>query len=318
MSVTAASGPFITYGNPLPQGTETGVQYNPDAGCGFDFALSGQLDNSFGYQPGQGPSVPIYGWAGSPIYTIEQAPSTKATANIATLANVVNGTPMTLVSSTAAGITVGQNVTSRGNGQIINNLWAIDSDVNYITFGTNAAISVYDPRTGAGRAISITGVASGTGGDFLVNGYDYVGFPMTEKITAAAGAATTNGKKAFKYIYNVVPQFTDAHNYSVGTADIFGLPLRFDNKAQIEVVWAGAQDAGSTGTYAVAVTTTATSTTGDVRGTYAPGSAANGTNVLAAYQTTPAYNMPNLSASIGAYAGLIGVSQYYVASGTFG
>ena len=169
-------------------------------------------------------------------------------------------------------------------------------------FGSPASVYLWNPQAIISRAVSITGVASTTGGDFLVSGYDIYGVPMSEKITAAAGVATTNGKKAFKYIASVVPQFTDAHNYSVGTTDIYGLPLRSDNFGDLAINYNATGITASTGYVAAVTTSPATTTTGDVRGTYALQSAADASKRLVVRQFVTPANM-------GSVSGLFGVTQ---------
>jgi hypothetical protein len=159
-----------------------------------------------------------------------------------------------------------------------------------------------DPRQTLARNLTITGSASATGGAFLVIGYDVYGMLMAETITAGAGAVTTSGKKAFKYILSVTPQFTDAHNYSVGTGDTYGFNVRNDRWEYDNIFWNGAFATVSTGWLAADVTNPATRTTGDVRGSYAvQGVTSNGTIVslamsgrrLAIFSTIPAYNLLN-------------------------
>src|SRR5690349_10575871 len=104
MTVTAFSGPLIAYGNPPNQGTNSSVQYNPDNGPGLEFAVSGQLDNSVGYQPGQSAGKGIFGWVGNSALTLDYNPATKAAGAIAAAAASVNGTPMTLVSTAGNGV----------------------------------------------------------------------------------------------------------------------------------------------------------------------------------------------------------------------
>jgi hypothetical protein len=169
-------------------------------------------------------------------------------------------------------------------------------------FGQTPSIYLWNPQAMVSRAVSITGSASSTGGNFLVSGYDIYGVPMSEVIAGPAGATTTNGKKAFKYIASVVPQFTDAHNYSVGTTDIYGFPLRADFFSDVAINYANASVTANTGFVAAVTTSPATTTTGDVRGTYALQSAANGSNRLAIRQ----FVMP---ANMGTNAGLFGVTQ---------
>lgn len=168
-------------------------------------------------------------------------------------------------------------------------------------FGQSNTVYLWNAQAMVARAVSVTGVAAGAGGAFLVSGYDVYGVPMTETITAPAGAATTNGKKAFKYIASVVPQFTDAQNYSVGTTDIYGFPLRSDFFGDVSINYNAASVTASTG-YTAAVTSTASATTGDVRGTYALQTAANGSRRLMIRQFV-------LAANMGSTSGLFGVTQ---------
>lgn len=101
--------------------------------------------------------------------------------------------------------------------------------------------------------------------------------------TVGTSATTTNGLKAFKYIFSVTPSVTDGTgNYSVGTQDVIGYPLRTDNftvgaEFDLTMMWNTALVAATTG-YTAAVLTTPTNATGDVRGTWAlTGAASNGT-----------------------------------------
>jgi hypothetical protein len=82
---------------------------------------------TYTYQPGQADNHPYYGWgtAGA-VCIIDQVPSTAAAANIAVAAVPVTGTPMTLVSVSGAGITVGCSVTNAITGATVTNALGID------------------------------------------------------------------------------------------------------------------------------------------------------------------------------------------------
>ena len=127
------------------------------------------------------------------------------------------------------------------------------------------------------RAVSVTQAAAGTQRTFTVSGYDYYGQAMSEAITSTVGSAV-NGKKAFYYVTSVsVAGGGTTTGVTVGTADIFGCPVRFTDKSYvIRYGWNGATADDTTGTLTVADTVTATTTTGDVRGTFAPSTAADG------------------------------------------
>lgn len=295
MALEATSGPELVWGqlpptiagNPPPD-------YNPDrAPSGGDLGW-GVIDPRYGYKIGgwMNPNAALGGAQPNPLAIlflsasemlgVDQAPSAVSTTNIAAAQNVASGTPMTLVSSSGAGITVmTASLTIPQTGLVVpSGTLAIDGLPGLVPFGQTGAIALVDPTRQIARAVSITGSSSATGGQFLFNGYDMYGQPQSELVTAGAGAVTTNGRKGWKFIATVTPQFTDAHNYSIGDADIYEFPIRVIEFPMATVGWANAIIASATGFTAADQTTPATSTTGSVRGTYATQSASNGTNVL--------------------------------------
>lgn len=113
-----------------------------------------------------------------------------------------------------------------------------------------------------------------------ITGTDYWGQAQTEEI-AMNGTTAVAGKKAFKTITAVAVDAALAGNLTVGSTDVFGLPYRITDAGYIlRAGWAGAL-ADDAGTFVAADTTSpATATTGDVRGTFDPSSAANGSRRL--------------------------------------
>jgi len=110
-----------------------------------------------------------------------------------------------------------------------------------------------------------------------ITGTDVYGVPMSEAITLN-GTTAVAGKKAFKTITSVAASAA-ATDFFVGTGDVFGLPFRADSRNYCLTAWNGAFV--TTGTFVAAVTTSpATTTTGDVRGTFAPADAADGSKQL--------------------------------------
>ena len=169
---------------------------------------------------------------------------------------------------------------------------------------------IFNPMGALARNVTITAtVATAAGGAFLVRGFDVHSQAMSETITAAAGTATAAGKKAFKFIQSVIPQFADATSalYSVGVGDVYGLPFRCDRIEYIDYDYAGVDIGTSTGIITAVTTNPATPTTGDVRGTIAISTASNGANRLFIKQTFALLNTiqgtPNNTAPI------LGVTQ---------
>jgi hypothetical protein len=154
------------------------------------------------------------------------------------------------------------------------------------------------------RAVSVTQVTAGAAVTATISGYDYYGQPMTQAITTVAGS-TTPTIKAFFQISSVAVSAGTTTAVTVGTTDILGLPVRLiDAGYVVSVGWNNtlARDAG---TLATAATATATSSTGDVRGTYTPSTATNGSKRLVMAIAVPAIAVgPNATRT-----GALGVTQ---------
>lgn len=113
-----------------------------------------------------------------------------------------------------------------------------------------------------------------------VYGYDVYGIPMSEAI-AFNGTTAVAGQKAFKRITRVAIDALMAGNAFVGTGDVLGLPYFVSSRNYVLTAWDGAFV--TTGTFAAGDTTTATTTTNDVRGTYTPPAATDASKRLTAY-----------------------------------
>ena len=123
------------------------------------------------------------------------------------------------------------------------------------------------------RAIKVN--CSTTARAFTVSGYDYYGQAMSEVITVAVAGTAVSGKKAFFQVSSVTIAGS-ATVCLVGTTDILGLPVRVTNVAYVASVKSNNALAQDGGQFTAADTATATTTTGDVRGTYVPATASDG------------------------------------------
>ena len=115
-------------------------------------------------------------------------------------------------------------------------------------------------------------VAAWTGTAVLtVTGTDEYGNVVRE--SSASGVAFT-GKKAFKTV-TAVSVSADVTALTVGTGTVLGLPVFLADAGDVvKEIMDGAT--ATAGTLAAGVLTTPSATTGDVRGTYSPNSAPNG------------------------------------------
>jgi len=152
------------------------------------------------------------------------------------------------------------------------------------------------------RAVKVN--CSTTARAFTVSGYDYYGQAMSEVITVAIAATAVTGLKAFYQITGVTIAGS-ATAVVVGTSDVLGLPVRVFNFSYIASVKSNNTLAQDTGTFVAAATQTATTTTGDVRGTYTPATASDGI-----VRTTMGILLPAIAVGPNATrVGALGVTQ---------
>jgi hypothetical protein len=316
MTTTAFPGPLSIEGlkppmlGPVPYiggQPALGVPENPDFApsllwCGF-----GVRDPRYLQRIGAGANVAggypnqDAGWfvgAGPGILAIDQVPSTAAASNIASGATTVGGA-MTLQGA-STGITVLANpLTILPTGNVVpKGALVLDGNPTYVGGGTSGAFAFMNPTNSLSRAV----VVAGTGANVTINGADIYGAAMSQTL-AAPGTST----KAFKFIYSVIGHAVAAA-VTVGTADVFGLPIYAAEWTGMLAYFAAPPAALITAapTFVAGVTTAASPTTGDVRGTIAP-SASDGTKKLTVFQPIPFGVIASTYAAV--LAQLVGVPQ---------
>lgn len=172
--------------------------------------------------------------------------------------------------------------------------------VETITTSTGESATVWTLDAARNWAATTTAAAADT--VITVTGYDVYKVKVVETVTIATAASAGTGSKAFKYIesiaiYSAGDVTTDTVN--IGTGSKLGFPYKVADKSDcLRVTHTGAWD--DSAVVVAAVTTTATATTGDVRGTVTPNSALNGNDITAFIYVAD----PNTA------TGLRGVNQY--------
>lgn len=286
MTITAVSGPQVITGQSPSLNSYT-PDYNADTGPSLSWGGMGFLDPRFGFnQQAQSGQLAALGFAGAMVEALNAIPTASAVNNIAASAVPVAGTAMTLTSTTTSVVNkLSTAVVGLASRQTIaSGTLVLDTAPGTFTVGSGSSnIQFYSPASNLARAIKVVSAGNDGSAAFTVAGYDVYGYPMTEKITGGS-AATVAGKKAFKFISSVTPSGTvSGSNVSVGTADVFGFPLRSAAFAQALIFYNSALITATTG-YVAYSNVTATSTTPDVRGTYAVQSAADGVKTLVVHQ----------------------------------
>lgn len=308
MALTINSGPKVSTGQ-QPSLNNYTPDYNQDTGPDMAWGGMGFLDPRFGVNQQPQPGEPaVIGFVGGYVETLNAIPTASAVNNIAASAVPVAATAMTLTTSTTSSavtkITTAVQVYASRN-IIPANVLVLDGLPGMIATSNSSTSSVqwYSPASNLSRAVKVVSAGNDASAAFTVAGWDIYGYPMTERITGVSGATAT-GKKAFKFISSVLPSGTlSGSNVSVGTQDVFGFPIRCPFFPLVDIYWNSALITATTG-WVGAVSSAATSVTGDVRGTYAVQSAANSTLVLEVFQKINPVTVQTMATT-----GLFGVVQ---------
>lgn len=308
MARTALTAPSHVVEQRKPAQYNVGSQSQPDSAPSLAYGGGiGLLDNRIAFNKynnvsaGTTTAPAAVGWYDTAM-VINAVPSTLQVNNIAA-SQTPGAAALTLVSTTGAGITVlATAFTALPSLNVIPiNALAIEANPGYQIFGTRDRTGFYDHTTFLARNLRVTSGGNDSGITFNVKGFDVYGYPMTENITGA-NAGIASGKKAFKWITSITPSAAVATTCSVGTGDVYGLPLRADSFGYTYIIWNNTSITANTGFTAAVTTNPATSTTGDVRGTYAVQSASDGTKRL----------------EIGIALNVVALNQVPITNGIFG
>jgi len=191
---------------------------------------------------------------------------------------------LSLLTSAGTGVKATTIIAPESGATVATN--CIGSTAATLSFGSDGTVNLWNPAAIVGRAVSVNTSSSGERGGFTLAGRDIYGYKITETLhsTDATRASTSSSGiiltslKAYKYLSTVVASSTvTSTGVSIGYTDRIGLPLYAGANAP---TWFTVAYGSSINSSAAAVilltsaalalgsTTTATSTTGDVRGTY--------------------------------------------------
>ena len=193
-----------------------------------------------------------------------------------------------------------------------------------VAFGQAGTINIWNPNTVCGRAITISASAAGDGGTWSIAGRDVYGFKVTETISAPFAGGSATSKKTYKYISSIIACTTlQSTAILVGTADTYGFPLLVQHPAYVTIWFGGSSNATlitvSTGNHTFGSSLpTATSTNGDVRGTYSTSAASNSTGTT--INRLVMFVSPTVGPGAAALSSYSGLNQITAASwyGLFG
>jgi hypothetical protein len=295
----------------MPTGSGAAAQ-PPLVAPSLDCAGSGIQDARLPWNSGNTASSPsAIGWYTNNHPVLDVVPATLSAAALAASQVPVAGVPLTLVSSSAAGVVVSSSAWTAmpsGNTIAAGSVF-IDSVPVYQKFGASSGEAgntwFYDAATMLSRAVKIHSAGDDTGAIWTVVGYDIYGYPLTATI-AGVDTADATVLKCFKVVTSITPSGTlSGSAVTAGTTDVFGLPLYAAGASALWGYWNSIILAGL-GTFTAGVTTNpSTAALGDVRGKYLPASAADGSKRLTLYQRPSLANM----VANGINPGMFGMTQ---------
>lgn len=224
------------------------------------------------------------GTGGAGTYTLNQAINIANTTALTLHGNIPfeNPAPMDLGIGPLGRVYIWDVIPQ---AKVANNLATAQSPTSAFTLTAGTSVKAVTLNNGSigyaldvPRALIIT-IGTGTIANqtITISGYDYYGQSMSEAIaTGTTQSTTVSGKKAFYIVTSITTTGAVGGTVAVGTTDLLGIPVRVTNVAYVTSVKSNSTLAQDAGSFVAADTATATTTTGDVRGTYAPATASNG------------------------------------------
>lgn len=167
-------------------------------------------------------------------------------------------------------VNLGEPNTADPNGAVASQACTAASG---LATGINGALATSSVAT-FDRPRNVVAAWTGTAA-LTVTGTDEYGTVIVE---SSASGTSLAGKKAFKTVTGVTTS-ADITGLTVGSGDVLGLPVFIPNAAAIIGEFEDGADA-TAGTVVGGVVAEATATTGDVRGTYDPNTAMDGSTAI--------------------------------------
>lgn len=190
------------------------------------------------------------------------------------------GPPQQVTNAVTSAFTVEGQPPILGTANSVSVSAAVLLGVSALFSGAAGIANYVDPLSGLTVSAAVFDVprnviAAWTGTAILtITGYDQYGQLQTE--VSGSGTSFT-GKKAFAAVISAVPS-ANVTGATVGTGNVLGLPFRIESGNLITATFNDAADAGTL--VLPDLTQPATSSTGDVRGTYAAAGTLNGAKFL--------------------------------------
>lgn len=272
----ASSGTFnVSYPTNRSAGDYTGAYAHKMYAMGADFAAPGDFTVAFG---ASNITVTYNGATTIPEGSVVRLHLDRLGADRgrsdATIPGNVIPAPVYLID-------LGSPVAAKADG-ILDGVPATDT---VQTYDSDDWAAGFDGVLDVPRGLVATG-SDGADHVVTVTGTDVNGNVMVESITLN-GTDAVAGKKAFKTVTGVsVAAGASGDTVDLGWTDVLGLPVFLPSGVY---VLAELEDGNvaSAGTIVAGVTSAATATTGDVRGTYDPNTAADGSTAFALLVSLP-------------------------------
>lgn len=328
MVISAIPGPYVQFG--LTRAASGNVQeYNEQRAPNVNDAGDSMMDPRapYVYQPGSASNTKTWAWWDN-YGSVDCKPGIISSVGISSAQQPVAGTALSLSTTSSGCITAGVTLIPASNPNTTVSVLAIDSTYATVPVGLacgqTGAITMWDPQIALSRAIVIeksSATSDDSAGTYTIQGYDIYGYKMTETITGTSSTGSTSyvSQKAFKYIQSITPGGTiGATTVQVHPSPgLYGFPLAVRAGWQAEM-WMGlssnmVQVTTQSSLLVYGSTVTNTSTTPDVRGTWASTNLSSNSSNFVYIRVRPRpqdiYNMTTTVTTTGSWLWL-GADQY--------